>query len=300
MSFLFVGCLATRQDIVNINLDILELKHDLSKQTDNNTKINIQLRDEIIKEISKIAKISSELQLNIDEQIENLITKTSELTKELNKTTKDNVSFNLKMKDEIDNMSRLSADLKFNLDSQNEYLTKISGKVDEGNNRFKDLKFNQESLDNINKKLALIEEKIFKLAISTAPINIASPEQIYNMARSEYSKDNYALAIAGFLQLIENYSDTKYAENSYYDMASAYFVRKDWKKVCEIVDTFTKKYPANDLLSKAFLLKAKSLKKLGKTDLMKEVYKNIIKNYPLTEESKIAKDELDYTNNAKI
>ena len=261
-SFVLAGCvLPVRQDVLDVNSQISDLRKDMSKKIDNNTKLNGDAKDEIIKQLAENAKVNNEI------------------------------------KDEIQKLAKITADLRFNIDTQNENIDKISSKVDDGNSRFKDMQFKQESLDNISKRLSLIEDKLFKLAISTTPISVASPEQIYNMARSEYSRDNYSLAIAGFEQLIQNYPDTKFAENACYDLAVAYFFRKNWQKVCELVDIFTTKYPANELNSKAYLLKAKSLKKMGKIDGMQYICRIILKNYPLSEEAKIAKDELDLANN---
>jgi len=65
-SILFSGCFATRQDVLNIKLEMQELRRDLTEKMDNNVNVNIEVRDEIIDEIETLKKISADLRFNVD------------------------------------------------------------------------------------------------------------------------------------------------------------------------------------------------------------------------------------------
>ncbi|MDR0675700.1 MAG: outer membrane protein assembly factor BamD [Elusimicrobiota bacterium] len=245
--FVFNGCIATKQDLLNVNLEVRELRKEVIGKLSDNINLNIEIRNEFVAEIEKLQKINADIRDNIDNQVINI--------------------------------------------------DKLGGKVEEGNYRFQDIKFNQEYLDALDKKLAVIEDKLFTLLTSTNNIvnqsYSLSPEQIYQMARSDYSRGSYDLAISGFDNIIKNYPDSSFGENSYYDMSVAYYAKKDWEKVNDIIDIFISNYPSSQLVPKAYILKTKAFRKLGSFEKAKEVYNKILKDYPLTEEAKIAKDELD-------
>jgi TolA-binding protein len=247
LSFLCSGCLATRQDVLNTNLEMLELRREMTEKISDSINLNMEIKNELINEMEKLQKISAELRNTIDNQIIGI--------------------------------------------------SKLDGKIEEGNYRFQDVKFNKEYLDNIDKKLAVIEDKLFTLLTSTQTITAQeykiTPAQIYQIARGDYSRGEYDLAISGFENIINNYSDTQFAENSYYDMAVSYYAKKDWIKVCDIIDIFVNKYNNSELLRKSYILKTKAFRKLGNFEKAKEVYNKIIKDFPDSEEAKIAKDELD-------
>ncbi len=269
LTFTSFGCIATREDFLNLKLEMFELRKEINEGMNNTVEVNIDIRDEIIEEIERLKKIN--------------------------------------------------ADLRENINLQNNYINKIGGKIDAGNYKFDDLKFSKDSLEQIDKKLAILEDKLTKLWMSPnltqpqttqlqeqnqpqpAPTSILPTpqiEQIYEVARTDYGRGSYDLAIAGFTKLKTEVPDTLYGENSNYDLAVCYYAKKDWAKTCETIDEFAIKYPNNDLIRKAYLLKAKALRKLGEFEKAKEVYNKLMKGYPSTEEAKSSKDELDSMNDA--
>lgn len=243
ISFFFMfGCIATRQDIMNTNLEILELRKNLTEQISKNISINLELKKIIIEELEKFQQIS--------------------------------------------------ADLRNSFDNQTMKFSHLDGKIDEGNNRFDDIKINNSYINDLNKKLSLIEAKLYNMSISSSNFKV-SEEEIYQSAREEYAKGNYDLAIDGFNNIIANFSDSQFIENAYYDISVSFYAKKEYDKVLSNVDLLISKFPDSMLLSRAYLLKGKALKKLGKFTSLKQIYEELIKKFPTSEEAKVARDDID-------
>ncbi len=242
LSFFTFGCLATRQDIMNTNLEMLELRKQLTEQISKNISINLELKKLFIEEFEKFQTITADLRNSFD-----------------NQTTK---------------------------------FSNLDGKIDEGNTRFDDIKINNSYINDLNNKLALIEEKLYNISISTSN-NLKNSEEIYQSAREEYARGNYDLAIEGFKNIITNFSDSQFVENAYYDLSISFYAKKEYDKVLENVNLLISKFPETVLLSRAYLLKAKALKKLGDFTNLKKIYQEIIEKFPMSEEAKVAKDDMD-------
>ena len=106
----FSGFLALRQDVYDLHIDMQNLKKELVGKMSDNINLNIEIKNELVKELEELRKIS--------------------------------------------------ADLKDTIDKQNVGINMLGGKVDEGNFRYQDIKFNQDYIVNVDKKLSVIEDKL--------------------------------------------------------------------------------------------------------------------------------------------
>jgi TolA-binding protein len=202
------------------------------------------------------------------------------------------------LRKEIERFRKVNADLATNIESQNVYLQQIAGKVDESNYKFSDMILRKESLTEISNRLSSIEDKLFKLWVSTVPIASALPEDIYDMAKKDYIRGNYDLAISGFNKLINDYPDCSLIPKARYELALTYYASGAWQNASNELDTFLGLYNNNELTPSVMLAKARCLKRLGQHVEAKKLFDVIIKTYPFSDEAKSSKDELgNYDNN---
>ncbi len=124
------------------------------------------------------------------------------------------------------------------------------------------------------------------------PIPTAPPQEIYNMAYSDYLKGNFDLAIEGFKQYIQQFPDSPLADNSLYWIGECYFSQKKFREAIDQFNDLILNYPNGDKAAAAYLKKGISLAELGKKDEALAAFKLLVSKYPLEEETKIAQQKI--------
>jgi tol-pal system protein YbgF len=130
------------------------------------------------------------------------------------------------------------------------------------------------------------EEKTLPPAISL------SPQEVYNMAYSDYLKGNFQLAIDGFKIYKEQFSESPLADNAQYWIGECYFSQGKFEEAIEEFNNSILNYPHGDKISAAYLKKGLSLLELGKKEEALSVFKLLISKYPLSEETKLAQQKI--------
>ena len=119
-----------------------------------------------------------------------------------------------------------------------------------------------------------------------------SPQEVYNMARSDYLKGNFQLSIDGFKIYIEQFPESPFADNALYWIGECYFSQKDFEKAIEQFNQLILSYPSGDKIPAAYLKKGISFIELEKKEEALSVLKLLISKYPLEEETKIAQQKI--------
>ncbi len=119
-----------------------------------------------------------------------------------------------------------------------------------------------------------------------------SPQEVYNMASSDYLNGNFDLAIAGFKMYIEQFPESPLVDDSHYWIGECYFSQKKHKEAIDQFNELILNYPAGDKLPAAYLKKGISLTELGKKEEALSVFKLLVSKYPLEEETKIAQQKI--------
>ncbi len=130
------------------------------------------------------------------------------------------------------------------------------------------------------------EEKTLHPAISL------SPQEVYNMAYSDYLKGDFQLAIDGFKIYKEQFSESPLADNAQYWIGECYFSQGKFEEAIEEFNVSILSYPHSDKISAAYLKKGLSLLELGKKEEAISVFKLLISKYPLSEETKLAQQKI--------
>jgi tol-pal system protein YbgF len=130
------------------------------------------------------------------------------------------------------------------------------------------------------------EEKVQLPAVSL------SPQEVYNMAYSDYLKGNFQLAIDGFKIYKEQFSESPLADNAQYWIGECYFSQEKFEEAIEEFNDSILNYPHGDKISSAYLKKGLSLLELGKKEEALSVFKLMVSKYPLAEETKLAQEKI--------
>ncbi len=126
---------------------------------------------------------------------------------------------------------------------------------------------------------------------TTLPPNL-SPQEVYNMARSDYLKGNFQLAIQGFTMYKEHFPDSPLVDNAQYWIGECYFSQESYEDAISQFNDLILNYPQGDKIAAAYLKKGFSLANLGRADEALAVLKLLVNKFPLEDEAKIAQQKI--------
>jgi len=126
---------------------------------------------------------------------------------------------------------------------------------------------------------------------TTLPPNL-SPQEVYTMARSDYLKGNFNLAIEGFSMYQEHFTDSPLVDNALYWVGECYFSQEKYEDAITQFNDLILGYPDSDKIAAAYLKKGIGLSLLGRTDEALAVLKLMVSKFPLEEEAKIAQQKI--------
>lgn len=119
-----------------------------------------------------------------------------------------------------------------------------------------------------------------------------SPNEVYNMARSDYLKGNYELAIEGFSIYKTQFADSPLADDAIYWIGECYFSQKKFDQAIDYFNELILNYPNGDKIPAGYLKKGISLTEQGKKQEAISVFRLLITKYPLEEETRIAQEKI--------
>jgi tol-pal system protein YbgF len=119
-----------------------------------------------------------------------------------------------------------------------------------------------------------------------------SPNEVYNMARSDYLKGNFELAIEGFTIYKSQFPESPLADDALYWIGECYFSQERYNEAVEQFNELLLNYPNGDKIPAAYLKKGIGLAEQGKKEEALSVFKLLITKFPLEEETKIAQQKI--------
>jgi tol-pal system protein YbgF len=126
---------------------------------------------------------------------------------------------------------------------------------------------------------------------TTLPPNL-SPQEVYTMARSDYLKGNFQLAIEGFGIYTEHFAESPLVDNAMYWIGECYFSQEKYEEAITQFNELILSHPDGDKIAAAYLKKGFSLAQLERTDEALAVLKLMVSKFPLEEETKIARQKI--------
>lgn len=119
-----------------------------------------------------------------------------------------------------------------------------------------------------------------------------SPQEVYNIAYSDYLNGNYQLAIDGFTLYLEQFSSSPVADDAAYWIGECYFSQDKFEEAAVHFTELILNFPEGDKIPSAYLKKGISLLELEKKDEALSVFKLLISKYPLEDETRIAQEKI--------
>ncbi len=119
-----------------------------------------------------------------------------------------------------------------------------------------------------------------------------SPQEIFNLAREDYLKGHYDLAIEGFKIYKDNFPESPLADNASYWIGESLYSQEKYEEAVNQFNELILNYPFSDKIASAYLKKGLSLLQMGKQEEALTVFKLLVSKFPLEEETKVAQEKI--------
>lgn len=117
-------------------------------------------------------------------------------------------------------------------------------------------------------------------------------QQLFRGATAQYSKGEFEQALRGFQDLLDQYPNSRLADDAQYMIGESYYGMKEYVDAVTEYDHVIKRYPDSDRVPGARLKKAFSLTALGKKGQAVVELQQIVQRYPSSKEAQIARQRL--------
>lgn len=117
-------------------------------------------------------------------------------------------------------------------------------------------------------------------------------ETAYAAACKTFKKGKYNRARVEFQKFLKQFPDTEYSDNAQFWIGECYFFEKEYEKAILEYEKVIKNYSRGNKVSYALLKQGLSFSKLGDKSSAKLLLQQVIKDYPNTNQAKIARAEL--------
>ncbi|MBQ5705753.1 MAG: tetratricopeptide repeat protein [Bacteroidaceae bacterium] len=115
---------------------------------------------------------------------------------------------------------------------------------------------------------------------------------LYRGAITQGLGKDYAGKVETLKRLINNFPQSTYAEQAFYEMGRAYVEQERYEQAIASFDELVKRYPSSSLARKAATETAMIYNQTGNNDKAIAAYKKIIATYPQSDEAQIAAQDL--------
>lgn len=134
-------------------------------------------------------------------------------------------------------------------------------------------------------------------SINKTDINTFSgtTEQMFSIAYTDFISEKYSVSILGFEDYIKNNQESDKVDNAYYYLGLCYFNLEKYRDSIKAFEKIISDYPDSDVKVSATLRRALSLLEisLGRGSV---ALKELLKEYPGSQEARIARQKLDELN----
>lgn len=118
------------------------------------------------------------------------------------------------------------------------------------------------------------------------------PDQLFQLAYSDYIQGNYELAIQGFQEYLGSYKDTEQSDNAQYYIGDCFFNQNKYKEAIAAFDKTVTDYPKGDKVPAALLKSGLASLNLKDTETAKQQFLSVFQKFPDSPEANIAHQQL--------
>ena len=119
-----------------------------------------------------------------------------------------------------------------------------------------------------------------------------SAQEMYDRAQDDYKKGRYDAAVTAFRLLLTQYPQSSLVPNAHFWMAECYVKTRDFGRGIEEYEQVITRYPKSGKAASALYKKAVALLELNKKEAAKTALRQLIANYPESEDFQRARVKL--------
>ena len=129
-------------------------------------------------------------------------------------------------------------------------------------------------------------------AVAKDQVKKQDKEKAYSAAYQSFKEGNYDKARTEFQNLLAAYPDSEYSDNAQFWIGECYFFEKKYEQAILEYEKVAKNYPSGSKVPYALLKQGLSFLKLGDKTSAKLLLQQVIKDYPNTNQARIARSKL--------
>ena len=192
--------------------------------------------------------------------------------------------------------------LKNAVDDNREYLQRPQQELTTFRNDFETrLNSLEEKIDKVGKEMGGNLDKVPKaskaqsgeeLPLKGEASSLEAMETLYKNAKETYKRKEFAAAREKFKAFLAVYPKRELSDNAHFWIGECYYSEKDYEKAIISYDDVIKKFPRGDKVPSALLKQALCWLALGDKTFAQSLLKQVMREYPRTQQAKIAKGKL--------
>jgi tol-pal system protein YbgF len=129
-------------------------------------------------------------------------------------------------------------------------------------------------------------------AVAKDPVKKQDKEKAYSAAYQSFKEGNYDKARTEFQNLLATYPGSEYSDNAQFWIGECYFFEKKYEQAILEYEKVAKNYPSGSKVPYALLKQGLSFLKLGDKTSAKLLLQQVIRDYPNTNQARIARSKL--------
>lgn len=120
-----------------------------------------------------------------------------------------------------------------------------------------------------------------------------SPTRMYETAWTDYVGGQWSLAITGFEAFLKTFPNSELADEAQFYIGETFFSQGRFQEAVAAYNRVIERYPGTNSIPDAYYKRGLAQDRLGQPDAARESWEFVIKTYPETDASRMAKQNLD-------
>ncbi|MBN1474017.1 MAG: tol-pal system protein YbgF [Syntrophaceae bacterium] len=240
---------------------------------------------------SELKEVQSDLNQKVEEKLANMDAEISAMRKSVDAMEamrKGQANAAADLTDLRDNLNQLRGQLEAlaaNVKKQEQQMDNLLLKINFIEN-FLEIGPKDISTDNLEKS------KLEGDATGTNSSKASAKDRAYSSAYQTFKDGNYSKARTEFQNFLTNYPKSEYSDNAQFWIGECYFFEKKYEQAILEYEKVVKNYPGGSRVAYALLKQGLSFLNLGDKTSSKLLLQQVIKDYPNTNQARIARAKL--------
>jgi tol-pal system protein YbgF len=273
--------------------DLRRVRGDLNQQ--------IQLINDKITGVEQGSVSIKDETAGIRKEIEKTNEKTDQAIQSLRGSLAENRAATTELRDQIQQIRGAIDGLRRDLSSSSARTSKREEEEKGLREKLDNLTFKINFIENflgIGKKGETADAAVEKNGKPPAPLKEAigkgktDKESLYTAAYELFREAKYEKSREGFENFLKLHPDTEFSDNAQFWIGECYYFEKKYEKAIVEYDKVVKKYPEGNKVPFALLKQGLSFEKLGDKASAKLLLQQVIRDFPNTSQSRIARTKL--------